>query len=104
MKNGGGYAFPSERPFPEGGAGATKWHTGMTMRQWYKGQALKGLLAARAIGGGDDPREGGVIFAEASAVLAEAMIAEDKKAELFVGAFPPAIKEVSGVMFFDLNI
>lgn len=39
MKEGGGYAFPSEHPYPEGGHGATRWHTGMTMRQWYKGQA-----------------------------------------------------------------
>ena len=46
---------------------------GMTMRQWYKGMALQGMLAAET---GDDRLEPDQYAAEAGR-MADAMIAED---------------------------
>ena len=46
MKNDGGPAFPNEGN-DHYGAGATHSHDGMSLRDWYRGMALIGLLANR---------------------------------------------------------
>lgn len=43
MKNDGGFAFPSVGGSPDAGV-AWRYH-GMTLRDWFAGQALAGLLA-----------------------------------------------------------
>ncbi len=83
MRDGGGYAFPSEHPFPEGGSDATRWYTGMTMRQWYKGTALRRALYLSK--GTTKSREMDIAnpaeVAEICGEIADAMIAEDEKAK-----------------------
>ena len=73
MKDGGGYAFPNEHPYPEGGPGATRWHTGMTLRQWYKGMAIAGYNANPNYERSHNKK---IIWAGEDA---DALIAEDKK-------------------------
>ncbi len=51
------------------------------MRQWYKGMALQGICAADAPVGTEDPKECIKKYIGAASLLADAMIAEDKKAE-----------------------
>lgn len=81
MKDGGGYAFPNEHLSPEAGPGATEWHTGMTMRQWYKGQALIGIMTSPGYAEGPEPLEFPKTAAILAAVMADALIAEDRRAE-----------------------
>ena len=82
MKDEGGAAFPrsatslvvgkdrlSGAPIVQSDRGAP----GMSMRQWYKGRAMQGLLAGNPLK--DFPQT----IAEASALLADAQIAEDAK-------------------------
>ncbi len=56
-------------------------YRGMTMRQWYKGMALQGELAAQSmpdlVWGVTNPN----LLAEKCAMFADAMIAEDREAE-----------------------
>ncbi len=90
----GGQAFPSEEVFDERVVGM---HPGMTMRQWYKGQVLQGLitftngerlaicfetLAKRRsmedYAGDETPED---YFAQIAGRLADAMLAEDAQHE-----------------------
>lgn len=64
-KNDGGPAFPFEYEVGEGLGKAL--HTGMTLRQWYAGQALIGLLAHAS---GEDPHKA----PEMAFALADALI------------------------------
>jgi len=51
---------------------------GMTMRQWYKGIAMNGMLAANDDPGTTDPEEIIRRYVMGSSELADAQIAEDK--------------------------
>lgn len=66
----GGQAFPTEG----GEMSGCHAHTGMTLREYYAGQAIVGLLAA----GGND---GAVwnAFAEEAFAIADAMLARARK-------------------------
>ena len=67
--NEGGPAFPGEQGHtPEGGWNQT-WEPGMSLRDWFAGQALAGILSRPYRGG--TPRE----FAEDAYEQADAMLA-----------------------------
>ncbi len=77
-KNDGGPAFPSQ-------ANNTDKFEGMSLRDWFAGQAIIGVLGAYA-----DPNarsrakangEGATHMAEAAYVIADAMLAERAKGE-----------------------
>jgi hypothetical protein len=40
-KNDGGQAFPAAH------GGTSSWHNGMSLRDWFAGQALAGIIAAQ---------------------------------------------------------
>lgn len=61
----GGPAFPSP--------GDTEWNRGLSIRDWFAGEALKGLLA------GPDTSGSGGGFADAAYRFADAMIRERKR-------------------------
>lgn len=65
-KNDGGTAFPWDEKNHDG----SYYHTnpGMSLRDWFAGQALSGLLACPATGGDTD------YFAKASYDYADAML------------------------------
>ena len=74
----GGPAFPTERFTSYGnGAGVTTREGGMTLLDWFAGQALTGMMGF-ATGGTFDPSKNCDRFAEASYALADAMIAARK--------------------------
>ena len=50
-------------------------HNGMTLRQWYAGMALQGMLSSNVRLGLEDIKK---IYAETAFRLADAMIAEGK--------------------------
>lgn len=72
-------AFPSEKttteplPFSTGNHTSTEHNNGMTMRQWYKGMALQGLLINDS---GASTLEGTAIWV---GKIANAMIKEDEE-------------------------
>ena len=75
----GGPAFPFTRTdFVDGKLGHDVLSQGMTLRQWYAGMALQGMLAN---GGHGNVTIGGVSLAydEAAFVMADCMIAQGKK-------------------------
>lgn len=65
--DGGGQAFPV--------AAHGAWQSGMTLRQWYAGQAMQGLLASLT----SDDDWSVVGLAQTAFAYADAMIAEGKK-------------------------
>lgn len=68
----GGFYHPVERPMPGGG---TYSSGGITLRDWFAGQALPGVLSQME---GDAPsfEEVGSLAAKASYAIADAMIAK----------------------------
>lgn len=68
----GGPAFPFVEPVTE-----CSVSTGMTLRDWFAGQAVSGLLACPKI----DPKAMPKDYAKAAYGVAEAMLAERAKAE-----------------------
>ncbi len=71
----GGPAFPVPDP---------AWANGMTLRDWFAGQAIQGLLIARAaaIDHGSQPRtreEEVSSASDAAYIVADAMLAERQK-------------------------
>ena len=73
----GGPAFPSRDVAGDSSTGShvLTTHGGMTMRQWYKGQALVGLLALTGV---KDTHLG--VCADKTGKIADAMVAEDENA------------------------
>ena len=72
MKHGNA-AFP--RPMGQDGRVYSESQIGMTMRQWYKGMALQGVLSSLVDGTKPEPL---VAYA---ASLADAMVEEDEKSK-----------------------
>jgi hypothetical protein len=71
--NTGGPAFPIQgQPFTLGDTEYMPTDPGMTLRDWFAGQALAGLLSTT----GDGPAER---YAKASYEVADAMLAEREK-------------------------
>ena len=67
----GGAAFPNSHPL--------KLASGMTLRQWYAGMALQGLIACPLVRGVVDGKENGdavVVIASEACDYADAIIAE----------------------------
>jgi hypothetical protein len=78
MKPNGGPAFPY---MPQTNPG--EWaigQSGMTMRQWYKGMALMGELAAQSEADGVWLPKTADDLTERCAAFADAMLAEDEEA------------------------
>lgn len=77
IKDTGGPAFPcTNDQFTSGSPQHGDASPGMTLRDWFAGQALAGLLAANATYGGTERRD--LVTADAFA-HADAMIAERNK-------------------------
>ena len=76
MNKDGGAAFP----FVIEDANNAKWKCGMTMRQWYKGMALQGLLASFREGDAVAPDPFSWLSGIA-AKYADSMLAEDAEHE-----------------------
>ena len=57
-----------------GGNGLDLTHPGMTLRQWYAGLAMQGMLACPV-----QPQSGPDMFARDAFAMADAMIAEGNK-------------------------
>lgn len=76
MKNDGGPAFPINRnDFRQDGTMvATTWDTGMSLRDWFAGQALMGLLACPGTSSGLTPEGALTQFAERSYEFSDAML------------------------------
>ena len=72
IKEDGGSAFPFA-PMGEARAGQYSGSFGMTLRDWFAGQALAGFLAGKVNATGDDQ------LAKFCYMSADAMIAERKK-------------------------
>ena len=73
-RNDGGPAFPRPSGEARDGNGTSFWppgHPGMTLRDWFAGQALAGLIASN-MGRIDD----GESYARLAGLHADAMIAE----------------------------
>ena len=68
-KNNGGPAFPPHKFGDAWDCG----YFGMTLRDWFAGQALVGLMASADVGNGPDD------LAAACGAIADAMIAERNK-------------------------
>jgi len=71
----GGFAFPGTLAMPEGGLFES---AGMTLRDWFAGQALSGWLASY-VTAKEHPAEGGPYAANIAVMsyrLADAMLAE----------------------------
>lgn len=83
MRSDGGPAFPQ----PDvkhavdrvRGGQVVSFMAGMTMRQYYKGQAIVGMLSSNPRVDQSDRRRGEVLLTESASVLADAMIAEDEE-------------------------
>lgn len=73
-KDSGGPAFPSAPVYDGNGNGLVEGASGMTLRQWYAGQALAGICAANP-----KTMAGERVIATACYMLADAMIAEGNK-------------------------
>lgn len=66
MKNTGGSAFPICIDLGQG----VEWHKGMTLRDWFAGNAMQSLMLAAKTSQDVD------LIANASYAMADAMIAE----------------------------
>lgn len=53
MADSGGPAFPLVHEHSAGAGGGTFIYHGMTLRDWFAGQALAGLIASNDAGAGD---------------------------------------------------
>lgn len=73
MKNDGGPAFPKTTGETQGGYGYVKSAGGMTLRDYFAGQALAGFLADSKVV--DTPSE----MARGAYKMADAMLAEREK-------------------------
>lgn len=71
----GGRAFPSLCEFEDGGALRRAHHHGMTLRDWYAGQAMPAIIALR-------PAAPFMEIAEACFEAADAMVAWRSEADL----------------------
>lgn len=70
-KNNGGAAFPRSASFPPG-AGVLSWNDeqdGMTLRDWFAGQALAGFLSNPTIGVTNPPKAANWAYAYADEML-----------------------------------
>lgn len=83
-QNDGGQAFPLQDAYGPARDFGTPGHPGMTLRDWFAGRALAGLLAGRFDSDnvkwahrGDAQRA--AMFAENSYFVADAMLAERAK-------------------------
>lgn len=84
-------AFPSSETFEEFNDGLGRYETkhvltgGMTMRQWYKGEAMKRLLSnpeivsALANISNNEGKKSTIGLAKISAIYAESQLEEDQK-------------------------
>lgn len=78
MKNEGGPAFPGEQGYIMGVGYNQTWEPGMTLRQWYAGMALIGLMyRSRSFSPEVIPEE---VVAREAFQQADAMIKEWSKA------------------------
>ena len=77
-KDTGGPAFPKKKfaPLP-GGGGHWTVTGGMTLRDWFAGQALVGMLASAPVADRSKPKHRG--WAENAYLFADAMLAERSK-------------------------
>lgn len=76
-KNDGGPAYPVTPTDRSGQIASTEW--GMSLRDWYAGMALQGLLAAQIYGFNDRPVKGP--FVDMASELADAMIERKRQDE-----------------------
>lgn len=75
--NDGGPAFPGPSDYRQDGSPVWGGATGMTLRDWFAGQALAGLLASQIHGMTNVPSKGP--FARLAFDAADAMLAEKSK-------------------------
>lgn len=75
----GGPAFPSANEIKFGDY-ATSGHSGMTLRQWYKGAALMGVVQAGIVQANLESRDTTRDIAKWCAVIADALLREDEEA------------------------
>lgn len=75
MHDDGGPAFPTHHRFDKGASAINEWTDGMTLLDYFAGQAITGLLA-------NDERSGSPTeFALDAYLFAAAMIAEKRRRE-----------------------
>lgn len=74
-KNDGGPAFPSEERYKEGDEWFVRQHPGMSLRDWFAGQALIGMFAAGIHMITMDDNK----IAKSAYVMADAMLAAREK-------------------------
>lgn len=80
MKDNGGPAFPSSEVNDHNGDIVTYADPGMTVRDWFAGKAVQGMLAgALADGSAFDAQKDPEIFAHMAGLMADAMLAERAK-------------------------
>ena len=73
MKDTGGPAFPYEIDLPNGdGSETTHYSMGMTIRDWFAGMAMQGLLASTKTNSAQ-------VIAKDAYIIADAMLAQRNK-------------------------
>lgn len=79
MVNDGGPAFPTEPVIIRNGEIVERGSSGMTLRQWYAGMVVQGLLAGRKVAIGTLTSYGAKAIAEQAWLVADAMLTGDKQ-------------------------
>lgn len=69
----GGYVFPSEQGFTPDGTNNQTYDPGMSLRDWFAGMALQGMLASET--GKTRPDE----YATLAYMMSDAMLKESNK-------------------------